>query len=375
MNKYLLISIVIVIISIILSTDYKHAAMTIFQMLYYHSSSHQDNKIFPSLFMEGNPNLPKIERNLKKYNKSQYDFSKYSIESIMILNKNKIVLEEYYNKKNESSQFNLFSATKSIVSLGIGILQDKKLISIKDKIKKYLPFLPLKNNTTIKDILEMSSGYSVPKIFPKMVDMGIDYFAYNLTERLINYKVDYEPGELFIYKNLNTQILGLLIEKVSGQKLNEFINDNIYKYIGRQKAEWSTDRVGNIKAFCCLYLNTEDYLRFGKLILDKGKVGNKVIISESYLKEMFSPNQELIEYKKKGGEKNYFYGLQAWTLNTDDGYKIKYFWGIQGQYNIVIEELDLVISIFSDYRKYANRKGFEIIVKDIIEDARKIVFS
>ena len=56
-------------------------------------------------------------------------------------------------------------------------------------------------------------------------------------------------------------------------------------------------------------------------------------------------------------------------------YKIKYFWGIQGQYNIVIEELDLVISIFSDYRKYTNRKGFEIIVKDIIEDARKIVFS
>ena len=280
MNKYLIISIVIVIISIILSTSYKHTAMTIFQLLYYHDSSHQDNKIFPSLFMEGNPNLPKIERNLKKYNKSQYDFSKYSIESIMILNKNKIVLEEYYNNKNESSQFNLFSATKSIVSLGIGILQDKKLLSIKDKIKKYLPFLPLKNNTTIKDILEMSSGYSIPKIFPKMVDMGIDYFAYNLTERLINYKVDYEPGEYFIYKNLNTQILGLLIEKVSGQKLNEFINDNIYKYIGRQKAEWSTDRVGNIKAFCCLYLNIEDYLSFGKLILDKGKVGNKVIISE-----------------------------------------------------------------------------------------------
>ena len=206
MNKYLIISIVVIIISIILSTDYKHTAMTIFQLLYYHSSSHQDNKIFPSFFMEGNPNLPKIERNLKKYNKSQYDFSKYSIESIMILNKNKIVLEEYYNNKNESSQFNLFSATKSIVSLGIGILQDKKLLSIKDKIKKYLPFLPLKNNTTIKDILEMSSGYSIPKIFPKMVDMGIDYFAYNLTERLINYKVDYEPGEYFIYKNINTQI-------------------------------------------------------------------------------------------------------------------------------------------------------------------------
>ena len=375
MNKYLIISIIIVVISIILSTEYKHTAMTIFQLLYYHSSSHQDNKIFPSVYMEGNPNLPKLERNLIKYDKSKFDFSKYSIESIMILNKNKIVLEEYFNNKNEKSTFNLFSATKSIVSLGIGILQDKKLISINDKIKKYLPFLPLKNNTTIKNILEMSSGLSLPKIFPKIVDMGIDYFAYNLTDRVINYKVDYEPGEYYIYKNLNTQILGLLIEKVSGQKLNEFINDNIYKYIGRTKAEWNTDRIGNIKAFCCLYLNTEDYLRFAKLILDKGKVGNKVIISENYLKEMFTPNRDLIEYKKKGGEKNYFYGLQAWTLNTDDGHTIKYFWGIQGQYNIIIEDLDMVISIFSDYRKYSHRKDFEIIIKNIIEDARKIVFN
>ena len=43
-----------------------------------------------------------------------------------------------------------------------------------------------------------------------MFDMGLDYFAYNLTERLIKYKVSYNPGEYFIYKNLNAQILGLL---------------------------------------------------------------------------------------------------------------------------------------------------------------------
>ena len=374
MKGIFILSILIVIIAIILSTEYKHLAKTIFQLLWYHGTSHQDNKIFPSVYMDGNPKIPKIKRNLIKYDKSKYDFKNYSIESILVLHKNEIIIEEYFNNHNSKSKFNLFSATKTIISMGIGILQDRKLLSINDKIKKYLPYLPLKDETTIKNILEMSSGYSIPKI-PFMIDMGFDYFAYNLTDRLINYKVSYKPGEYFIYKNLNTQILGLLIEKVSGQKLNEFINDNIYKYIGRTKAEWNTDRIGNIKAFCCLYLNTEDYLRFAKLILDKGKVGNKVIISENYLKKMFTPNRDLIEYKKKGGEKNYFYGLQAWTLNTDDGHTIKYFWGIQGQYNIIIEDLDMVISIFSDYRKYSHRKDFEIIIKNIIEDARKIVFN
>ena len=55
----------------------------------------------------------------------------------------------------------------------------------------------------------MSSGYGEPLILPEMFDMGLDYFAYNLTERLIKYKVSYNPGEYFIYKNLNTQIVGL----------------------------------------------------------------------------------------------------------------------------------------------------------------------
>ena len=71
--------------------------------------------------------------------------------------------------------------------------------------------------------------------------MGVDYFSYNLTDRISYYKVSYKPGEYFIYRNLNTQVLGLLIEKVSGKKLNEFIYENIYKYIGRKKAQWNTD--------------------------------------------------------------------------------------------------------------------------------------
>lgn len=374
MNKFIILSFSVLFIAIVVLTKYKHTAMTIFQLLYYHGSSHQDNLIFTSAFMEGNLNISKFERKLKKYDRNKFDFSKNSIEAITVLHKNKIVIEEYFNSRNENSHFNLYSAAKSIVSLGVGILQDKNILSIDDKIKKYLPFLPLKNETTIRNVLEMSSGYSLPLIFPKIIDMGLDYFAYNLTDRLINYKVEYDPGEYFIYKNLNTQILGLLIEKISGQKLNEFIYENIYKYIGREKAEWSMDRVGNVKAFCCLFLNNEDFLRLGKLILDKGKVGDKVIISEKYLNDMFSPNPKMKE-KKKNGENNNFYGLQAWVINTKEGGKIKYLWGIQGQYNLIIEDLDIVVSIFSNNKKIMHRKETEIFIQNIVNDIKKIIFS
>ena len=376
MNKLLIfLSIIIIFIAVILSTEYKHLAMTIFQLLYYHKSTHHDNEIFPSVFMEGNPKIPKLERDLIKYDKTKIDFSKNSAESILVLHKNKIVIEEYYNNSTSSSKYNLFSATKTIISLAVGILQDRNLISINDRIKKYLPYLPLKDKTTIRDILQMSSGYEMKK-YLFLVDMGFDYFAYNLTDRLINYKVAYEPGEYFVYKNLNTQILGLLIEKVSKQKLNEFIYDNLYKYIGREKAEWNTDRVGNVKAFCCLYLTNEDFLRIGKIILDKGKIGDKVIVSEKYINEMFNPNSKLTVIRRKGkGEKNTFYGLQCWTVNTDDGLKIKYFSGMLGQYNIIVDDLDILISIFSYDKRKGTRENFEKIVKNYVENARKVIYS
>ena len=371
MKGIIILSIIIIIISIILSTEYKHLAKTLFQLLRYHGTSHEDNKIFPSVYMEGNSNISKLERELIKYDKSKYDFSKHSIQSFLVLHKNKIIIEEYYNNHNSKSKFNLFSATKTIISLGIGILQDRKLISINDKIKKYLPFLPLKEETTIKNILEMSSGYSLPQ-FSFMIDMGFDYFAYNLTDRLKNYKVSYNPGEYFMYKNLNTQILGLLIEKVSGKKINDFIYENIYKFIGREKAEWSTDRVGNIKSFCCLYLNNEDFLKFGKLFLDKGKVGNQVIISEKYLKDIFVTNDKLISILENG-EKNNFYGLHAWTINTHDGYKVNYFSGLLGQYNIIIEDLDILISTCGNDKKKGTRKNFEKIVLELVNNVRNAI--
>ena len=76
----------------------------------------------------------------------------------MILKDDKIIIEEYYNKYD--TKFNLFSAVKTLISLTIGILQDRKLLNINDKVSKY--WSPFINITTIKNVLEMSSGYGDP---------------------------------------------------------------------------------------------------------------------------------------------------------------------------------------------------------------------
>ena len=81
---------------------------------------------------------------------------------------------------------------------------------------------------------------------------------------------------------------------------------------------------------------------------------------------MFTPNNKIVE--KHTGKINDFYGLQAWISNTHDGHKIKYFEGLKGQFNIIIEDLDLVI-----YNK--NEKDNKINMANIIEDVRAIISS
>ena len=139
--------------------------------------------------MKGNPYLKDIPRKLIQYDKKKYNFQEqFHAETLMILKDGNIIIEEYFKNNTYNSKFNLFSAVKTLTSLAIGILQDRKLLNINDQVSKYLDWSPFKN-TTIKNVLEMSSGYEDPLIH-WYIDMAYDYFAYNLTDRCKNYKVN-----------------------------------------------------------------------------------------------------------------------------------------------------------------------------------------
>ena len=372
LSKYFIFfSFLIILISILKKTDILQHLFTIGQAAYYMKTSHDDYKIFPKVILKGNKLLPPLKKEIITYEKEKYNFTKKYMETLMVMKNNTIIIEEYFNKNNKDSKFNLFSATKTIISLGIGILEDRKLLNINDKVKKYLDWWLLEE-TTIKNVLEMSSGYGNPLI-NWYYDMGFDYFGYNLTSRCMSYrlnKID-KPGKYFRYSNLNSQILSEIIKKVSKMETYKFIEDNLYKYIAKNDGIWSMDRAGNIKAFCCLYLNTEDFLRFGKLVIDEGKVGDKIIISKDYLNRMWIPNSNILESKKNKLINN-FYGLHTWILEYE-GKKVKYFNGLQNQFNIIIDDWDLLITTFGSDPIPAERLDTEHIVKGIITDVKNIL--
>ena len=368
-KKIFFLSFLTLIISLIFTTDLKHHIYTIIQAITHAKISHKDHLIFPKKILKGNKHLKPFQKNLIPFNKKKFDFSKFKVESIIVLQNETIVLEEYYNNHTKSDKFNLFSATKTIISLAIGILQDKKLLNINDKVTKFLPNWQIKE-TTIKNVLEMSSGFAEP-LLNFYLDMGFDYFGYNLTSRLYSYKKNEKPGKFFRYSNLNTQILNEIIKKITKIETHKFIEENLYKKIAHNDAIWSCDRSGNLKAFCCLYLNTEDFLRFGNFVKNKGKIGNEQIVSEKYLNDVFTPNQNMLENKYNKIVNN-FYGLHAWVLYYE-GIKVKYFQGILNQFNMIIDEWNLVISTFGNDHKSGERIYMENVAKNIIRYVKEIL--
>jgi len=257
--------------------------------------------------------------------------------------------------------------------MGIGIIKEKGLISLDDKINKYLKGIHLEN-TTIKNLLEMSSGLPGVKIH-WLLDMGVEYYGYNLTQQVYSLYPDklIKPGEIFRYKNLNTQMLSLIIEKITKKPIYEFIHENILKYITTNDQEWCLDRVGNAKAFCCLYVTTEDFARIGKFILDNGVVNEKQLLSKEYIKEMWTPNPSIkLRHRNKPFEDNIFYGLQAWTL-TVDGIKIDYFNGLQGQLLLVIRDWNVVVARFGHDETLGMRDPTERAITNIFKDLKKLL--
>ena len=148
------------------------------------------------------------------------------------------------------------------------------------------------------------------------------------------------PGQTFKYNSSCTQILAFIIEQATGQSINKYMQEKLWKPMGaKNQAIWSIDKKnGDEKAFCCISSNARDFARLGRLYLNNGFWNGTPIIDSSYSKEAV----EVAELKNIDGEKNTNYGYQFWIAERKN-LKVFYARGLWGQYMICIPDKDIII--------------------------------
>lgn len=264
--------------------------------------------------------------------------------SFVVIHRDSLLYEQYWDDFHEKSKSNSFSMAKSIVSLLVGIAIDEgKLGGVDNPVYFYLPQYRdgEGEKLTIEHLLTMSSGinfdedYLNPLAFPARANYGDD-----LEFLLSNYKVTEEPGIHYEYKSGNTQILAMLVSATMRRPLAHLAGEYVWGKIGAEHfALWSLDHEGGMeKAFCCINATARDFSRIGKLYKDHGQWNGEQIVDSAYVAASIQPSG----MRNKDGSLNKTYGYQ-WWMGDHKGLDFFFMRGLKSQYVLVVPEKDLIV--------------------------------
>jgi len=280
-----------------------------------------------------------------KYNpdKKRIDFDsfleKHKTVAFLIIRNDSIIYENYFAGYSDTSLLPCFSVAKAFVSALVGIAIDEGYIkSTEQSITDFIPELtdPDFQKITIVDLLNMRSGikFNEGYISP-FAEMAKYYYGKNLKKYITKLKIQEEPGLHYDYISVNTLLLSLALERATGMKTSEYLQNKIWQHAGMEHdASWNVDskKHQTIKAFCCINARARDFARFGRLYLNKGKYRNKQIVPEKWVEISTS----IINDSRDSQGYPYTY---HWRVLENGDFFAK---GILGQYIFVYPEKNLI---------------------------------
>ena len=251
----------------------------------------KDSEIPPNVFQEAN------------------DYAElHGSDGLVIQHQGEIVFENYWNDKQPDSLFALHSMTKTMNALLMGhAIADGFIDSVDIPAATFLVEWKgsEKEAIQIRDLLNMASGLQESYDFsPSSARiqrmMGLDIIQPN-----IDVGIDGAPGQVFSHVNPNSQLLGIIIERASGQRLSDYLSEKIWKKIGARDALFYVDKPGGmVHTDCCMWASIRDMVRIGEMLMHKGVFQGRQIMPSGWIEEMIQPSKANVNY-----------GMQLWMGN------------------------------------------------------------
>lgn len=274
--------------------------------------------------------------------------SKNEIHSLMILRHGKVIAEGWWNPYRPDLKHTMYSVSKTFTATAIGFAVNEKRISVNDKVTSFFPTqLPDTVSTnladlTIKDVLSMTVGQA-----PDPTGLAVTG-SRPWSTTFLSLPIKDDPGTKFLYNSLGSYMLSAIIQKVTGQKVIDYLRPRLFTPLGIQGMDWEVDPEGINSGGWGLRVKTEDMAKFGQLYLNNGKWNGKQLLPAAWIEEAttmkIDQNPDMPQAKKDSSDWNQGYCYQIWRCRHN-GYRAD---GAFGQYIIVMPELDAVIAITSE---------------------------
>ena len=197
----------------------------------------------------------------------------------------------------DSTMFYIGSVSKQFVTMCILLLEEQGKLSLDDKVQKYLPDFPEYNAPlTIRNFIHHTSGVRDNlTLWPLAGNDYLDHIDKEEMYQMIRRQkeLNFTPGEQFLYSNSCYFMLGLIIEKVSGQSLSRFGQENIFGPLGMRNTFFGDDNTRIIKNRAFSYLQEDG--KFKNQIMRYDLVGSGGVYSN--IKDLYLWDQNFYHNK------------------------------------------------------------------------------
>ena len=259
-------------------------------------------------------------------------------QALIVSHNGNIILEQYGNGYSKTDFVTSQSIAKAFYAVLFGVAIEKGLLDDLDQpISDYLP--EWKNDKrgeiTIRNLLEMKSGLYRSESWNEEMFLSRNNLDFALSVELVK-----EPGEIFEYNNVNTALLGPVIEKIYNASPHEVLKKEILNPLEITEYGLWKDHSLNDITFHGIDLAPLDFIKFGQLYAQKGSWEGKQLVNKAFMEQSMQPISE------GPGE---LYGMHTSIRKMSENKRLLVKEGFNGQYLFVIPEENLVAVKFTKY--------------------------
>ncbi|MFG6448857.1 serine hydrolase domain-containing protein [Roseateles sp. BYS180W] len=291
-------------------------------------------------------------------------------DAIVVLHKGRLVYERYFGVMKPHQAHASMSVTKSFFGTLGAMLVAQGRLDENALVTRYVPELEgtAYSDATVRQVMDMTTGvrysenYADPKaevwdhiraggLFPKPPGYSGPSSYYGFLKTL---KKEGEHGQAFAYKTVNTDVLGWVLRRASGQSVGELLSESIWQKLGaEQDAYMVVDSEGSEFAGGGLNLTARDLARFGEMLRLNGRYNGQQILPASVVQDI-----------RQGANKDHFaqagYALLAgwsyrnmwWvTHNAHGAFAAR---GVHGQMLYIDPKAEMVVARFGSHPLAAN---------------------
>jgi CubicO group peptidase (beta-lactamase class C family) len=316
------------------------------------------------------------------------------VHAVVIVRHGKLVFEQYFSGYDEpwdqgggqhtfnaTTKHDMRSASKSVVSLLVGIAIDRKLIASADEpVVKFFPEHAAVESAgwdqiTLRHLLTMSSGmqwdenrgWDDPKNDEPHLGNETDPIRYVLSKPVAK-----PPDALWTYNGGGTDLLGNILERVSGKPLEVFAREVLFQPLGISDVEWKNyPQNKKVAAAAGLRIRPRDAAKIGQLLLNRGAWDGKPIVSADWIEQSIKPRFQAVGYFSG----LFFYGQQWWLgRSISEGTEVKWIsaMGSGGQRIFIVPDRDLVVMTTSGlyFRAHQGDGALDMLTNFILPSVR-----